>query len=109
MSHPFFWLAGFYVLDKLNRQSRMIENTEKRLKEPEVAQSSETALNATVTSLHDGQTDAQGIFGAVALLLVGISLCCVFLLFLLCTTVGHILSVLFCVLLLLALFGKKKG
>lgn len=107
MSHPFMWLAGFYALDKLNRQSRMIENAEKRLKELETAQSG-AALNATAPAQHDVQADAQGCFGAIVLLLVAIPLCGVFLLFLLCTTVGHILSVLFCVLLLLALFGKKK-
>jgi hypothetical protein len=103
------WLAGFYALDKLNRQSRMIENAGKRLKELEVAQSSGTALDATVTSLNDDQADAQGCLGAVVLLLAGIPLCCVFLWFLLCTTVGQILLVLFGLLLLLVLFGKKKG
>ena len=109
MSHPFLWLAGFYALDKLNRQSRMIENAEKRLTELEAAQTSGTALNATVTALHDDQTEPQGCFGAVVLLLVGIPLCFVFLWFLLCTTVGHVLLGLFGVLILLALFGKKKG
>jgi Flp pilus assembly protein TadB len=137
MSHPFLWLAGLYTLDKLNRQSMKIKEQAKRLNELEAVQHSGEAVDAVTTTGrgveaetdfaecavdaegavttvgYDTQKEAGGCLSALFCLFIILPLCIAVILvlfwLLLFTTVGHILLVLFGVLLLLAMFGKMKG
>lgn len=108
MSHPFLWLAGFYMLDRLDRQSRVLREHAVRLQGLEAQSSGTQELEGRY-----GKAPAGGCLTVLMMVCVVLPCCMVLLLalvwFLLATTAGHCLLALCGVLLLLAIYLVKKG